>query len=275
MARSQRLRNDDVRAVIRLVREVCELGHDGRAWRVHMLHRLNRLIDACAGVCYLHALPVRPGQLQFHSYVDTGAGPEWDRYIRDANCVPDPVTPAMLKRIGRTCVQSREQLCADRAWYESAYFREVRWPLRMDESLTSLVVLPPSLGPGFSCLGFGRRLGKPQFGRRERTALHLFHTELAELWRTPALDRSGNGNGNGNGTGYPELSRRLRQTLGLLHEGLSEKQVALRLGLSPHTVHDYVKELHRRYGAATTTELVTRTRLAPQFRPKLELADYP
>jgi DNA-binding CsgD family transcriptional regulator len=269
MARSQRLRNADVRAVIRLVREVCELGEDGRAWRLHMLRTLNELIGACAGVCYLHALPIRPGELQFREYLDTGTGPEWERYIRTANCVPDPVTPAMLKRVGRTCVQSREQLCADRDWYESPYFREVRAPLRMDESLTSLVVLPRHIG-GFSCLGFGRTLGMPPFGRRERTALHLFHTELAELWRTPA--RGVNGNGNGNGAAHRDLSPRLRQTLALLHEGLSEKQVALRVGLSPHTVHDYVKELHRRFDAATTTELVVRTRPAPLFRPALALA---
>jgi len=54
------------------------------------------------------------------------------------------------------------------------------------------------------------------------------------------------------------LSSRLRDTLRGLARGLSEKQLAVELRLSPHTVHDYVKALHRHFGVQSRGELLTR-----------------
>ncbi|HUB26738.1 MAG TPA: LuxR C-terminal-related transcriptional regulator [Tepidisphaeraceae bacterium] len=52
------------------------------------------------------------------------------------------------------------------------------------------------------------------------------------------------------------LPPRLRQTLDLLLTGDSEKQIARRLSLSPHTIHDYVKAIYRRFGVGTRAELL-------------------
>ena len=52
------------------------------------------------------------------------------------------------------------------------------------------------------------------------------------------------------------LPPRLRQTLQRLLAGDSEKQIAGRLGVSPHTVHVYVKGLYRHYGASSRGELL-------------------
>src|SRR5439155_5415537 len=52
------------------------------------------------------------------------------------------------------------------------------------------------------------------------------------------------------------LSRRLLQTLALLLEGDAEKQVACKLGLSPNTVHVYVKALYRRFAVNSRGELL-------------------
>ncbi|MGC4030448.1 MAG: LuxR C-terminal-related transcriptional regulator [Tepidisphaeraceae bacterium] len=54
------------------------------------------------------------------------------------------------------------------------------------------------------------------------------------------------------------LPPRLAQTLAGLLAGLSEKQVARDLSLSPHTVHTYVKQLHKRLGVASRGELLAR-----------------
>ncbi len=55
-----------------------------------------------------------------------------------------------------------------------------------------------------------------------------------------------------------DLPPRLRQTLTALLAGDSEKQVALRLQISPHTVHVYVKSLYKRFGVASRGELLAR-----------------
>ena len=54
------------------------------------------------------------------------------------------------------------------------------------------------------------------------------------------------------------LSPRLRQTLERLLAGDSEKQIARHLGLSPHTVHVYVKALYRGFGVSSRGELLAR-----------------
>ena len=54
------------------------------------------------------------------------------------------------------------------------------------------------------------------------------------------------------------LSPRMEQTLRSLLSGDSEKQVAQRLGLSPHTVHVYVKAIYRKYGVSSRGELLAR-----------------
>jgi DNA-binding NarL/FixJ family response regulator len=51
------------------------------------------------------------------------------------------------------------------------------------------------------------------------------------------------------------LSPRMRQTLDRLLAGDSEKEIAARLELSPHTVHVYVKSLYRRLGVSSRGEL--------------------
>jgi DNA-binding NarL/FixJ family response regulator len=52
------------------------------------------------------------------------------------------------------------------------------------------------------------------------------------------------------------LSPRLDQTLQLLLDGQSEKEVANVLGLSTHTVHVYVKQLRRHFQVRTRAELM-------------------
>ena len=59
-------------------------------------------------------------------------------------------------------------------------------------------------------------------------------------------------------TGPVEMSPRLRQTLEYLMDGHSEKQVASLLQISRHTVHVYVKQLHRLFDVRSRAELLSR-----------------
>jgi DNA-binding NarL/FixJ family response regulator len=56
----------------------------------------------------------------------------------------------------------------------------------------------------------------------------------------------------------PKLSPRLDRTLRGLLQGQSEKEIAADVGVSVHTVHEYVKELHRRLGVNSRGELLAR-----------------
>ena len=56
----------------------------------------------------------------------------------------------------------------------------------------------------------------------------------------------------------PPLPPRMKQTLELLIGGAGEKQIARRLSLSQHTVHVYVKALHKGFGVSSRGELLAR-----------------
>lgn len=59
----------------------------------------------------------------------------------------------------------------------------------------------------------------------------------------------------GRGKKVIQCTRRESDVLILLTEGLSNKVIALRLGLSPHTVRDHVCSLMQRHGLSNRVEL--------------------
>jgi DNA-binding NarL/FixJ family response regulator len=54
-----------------------------------------------------------------------------------------------------------------------------------------------------------------------------------------------------------ELSPRLQETLQCLLDGNSEKSIATRLRLSPHTVHGYVKLIYRHFQVKSRAQLLS------------------
>ena len=67
-------------------------------------------------------------------------------------------------------------------------------------------------------------------------------------------------------------SRLLREALGWLRAGHSEKQAAEAMRLSRKSFHKYVRALHCRFGVHTRAELLTRTReLGPGSRLRLRM----
>lgn len=55
-----------------------------------------------------------------------------------------------------------------------------------------------------------------------------------------------------------KLPTRLNQVLIALFDGKSEKEVAARLRISPHTVHEYTRRLHRLLHVNSRGELLAR-----------------
>ena len=56
----------------------------------------------------------------------------------------------------------------------------------------------------------------------------------------------------------PPLAPRLDETLRALMTGASEKQIADDLGVSKHTLHQYVKTLYRRFSVSSRPELMAK-----------------
>ena len=86
----------------------------------------------------------------------------------------------------------------------------------------------------------------------------------ARLWKKDTLDKVRDLSST--------LPPRLQQTLEALQAGCSEKQVSLKLGISKHTVHNYVKALHQRLGVSSRGELLAKqSQSQPSFLPQFSV----
>jgi DNA-binding CsgD family transcriptional regulator len=250
MGRSNRLRLEDVRAAFRLIGGCRDLGGDTEAWRRHALQGLGPLLGArVTNVGEIH-WPRHDGLIRYlHPVVVGFSAEELDilaPVLRKGEANSDPIFAALSGLTGRPVTRTRRQLVDDRAWYRSIAFNEYRRVVGVDQCIDSLY--PLGQDGMFSFIDLHRGLGERAFSSRERSLLHLFHEELGRLIGT-VLARP-------DGMGRAGLSPRLRQTLGCLLEGDSEKQVAARLGLSRPTVHQYVMALYRHFVVSSRAELL-------------------
>lgn len=107
-----------------------------------------------------------------------------------------------------------------------------------------------SCAPGLATIYLFRPSRKSQpFTARHRLLVDLFHKNTCWLYEPDLVLLSSDAR---------DMTPREHQTLELLLNGLSEKQIAGRMGLSHNTVHHYVKALHRHFGVSSRSELLAR-----------------
>jgi len=229
----------DLRAVLRLVNEARDLPRSSLEQAEHLLRGLAKLTSAQVGI---YGEMDSNGQL-FPAF-DFGWTGDAERnvfvaFARGLTGLPcDPALPAFLRRKpDPVMIAARQDLIGDREWYGSAHLQELRRAARLD----AFIYAAWPRTPHFGALALHRAWGDAPFGDRERALVHAVCAECTFL-REPGPLAS--------------LPPRLREVLRLLTQGLSEKQIAGDLGLSAHTVHDYVKALHRRLGVQNRGELL-------------------
>ncbi|MGD8454365.1 MAG: helix-turn-helix transcriptional regulator [Phycisphaerae bacterium] len=261
MARkANRLTLSNVRSVFRLLYEVRDLGVSPIAWRRHMVAGLLRLAGASTGVAAEAVVPDTPGTPRLLGTVIGG--------VKDRRLVA--VYRALVERGGYACdlrregladptntalIRTRPQMAESRAWLHRPDLDPWR-TLNCEHFICSNQYLPSARCVHLVIL---TRSGREQpFNELDRRVVALFHAELGRLWRQGCEE-----------AGVP-LSPALQQTLELLLDGLSEPQIVVRLGLSPHTIHDHVKRLYRRFDVNSRGQLLARLSRTPLSRaPRL------
>jgi len=244
MGKSQCLRLSDVREVFHLLGECRDLELDFHNWQQHMLQRLCRLLRAQLAIggemiwTGPHRMMV---PIHCENYrVSPAKWPEYAEWLKDPRIFINAAVCNFHGLRERQSTRARQHLIDDREFYRCPFFNEILKPGGFDHGMLSRYVLGP--GRRMHEVVLNRDVGEPAFGQRECRMMQLFHEELG-----PAVERS---------LGLIRLAPRLRQTLVALLEGDSEKQAALRLGLSVHTVHEYVTALYRYFGVSSRAELL-------------------
>jgi DNA-binding CsgD family transcriptional regulator len=147
---------------------------------------------------------------------------------------------------------SRDEIWGRAAWYRSHAFREVHEPCGLDDYVFSIAPLPhaPGSRPRASSLWVHRAPDDPAFDDRDRAIIDLLHRELvSHLGRSLA---------SASEPAPSAFSRRQREVLALLLDGLAEKDIASALKRSRATVHEHVLAVYRHYGVTSRAELLAR-----------------
>ncbi len=228
-----RVRTDDVRQLFRLSEE-CREFHDAGERREHFLvtmARLARAPVAIDGLFVMHGAAPRISEVR-----DVGwSGPDRNRIYEHIASNPfghDPLVQSVMERLEGECVvtAARQDAMCTHDWERSELRNELHRPARVDDSLVS--VMRGQTAGEIHAVVLKRAWGELAFDAEDRDLLHLAHTELAWIFRAAPASSP---------WVAAEFSPRERQTLDLLLTGESEKRIAARLGLSGHTVHEYVK----------------------------------
>jgi DNA-binding CsgD family transcriptional regulator len=250
MRKSGRVRFRDVRSAYRLVHDCCDVGHDPKAWPALLVAGVAQLVDAQIGIAaeigFAGSPPVST------SYADMGWSSPKDRDFWANHCLieqnfrEESSFQKFAAFRGRLITRSREQLVADEDWYKSAEFNRNHRTVGMDDRLASSAKVDHS--STLFTLILLRPVNRERFGARERRVVRMFHHEVAgHLGKSLVREAGGF---------FHDLPPRLRRALRYLLEGDSQKQMACRMGLSRHTVHEYVTKLYGHFGIGSRGELM-------------------
>jgi DNA-binding CsgD family transcriptional regulator len=269
------LRSDDVRALLRLSGEVRELGGDPTAWRRHLLVELGRLCGGSLGIAFEHWMPrgisieqagrewgafsytdtpPQPTeQAVFNAHaVDVGFATERDRahyyeHVYEGERLGDPAFASLAAQMQDAdgaltdVTETSRGLVDRRTWARSPFVQESMRGCGMGEYVLSLQFLRPS--QGVVGLYVARPWGEKPFSPRELALVELVHAEIARSLRQSQEAT------------LETLAPRYRRALALLLAGKREKEVADELGLTPATLHQYVKAIYRHFGVSSRAEL--------------------
>jgi DNA-binding CsgD family transcriptional regulator len=266
MADGKQLKLSDVRSVFRLIGEVREMGADPEQWRPHMVRRLQKML-ACDLVISSEIHFKKTGKdLMRVIDIGWGCGAEGETYRifteRDGER-PENYWVMPAEGAAQGAAEGAGMGAADATEPALVPVRPAK-PLYGGQSFILSQYPLPHIG-AVDQLGLHRTSGEQKFSRAEHRLVHLLHVELGRLWRKDALEKAKDPT--------KDLPPRLSQTLHELLQGASEKQIAMKLELSRHTIHNYVKALHQRFQVSSRGELLAKVgrEQKPDFRPKLSI----
>ena len=279
---SERLKLGEVRSVFRLVGEVRELGAEPEKWRPHMVLALRKLMGAEVVVSSeIHFHKVKSTGLMKVFDIGWGCDPEgktWKIHTEREDEKPENFWLAAASAPGVSA--SGGSATASGAGAASSGVNgqkgngnggdeEELIPVKPTENVRGgrYLILSQYALPHAGVvdqLGLHRAWDEQPFEVRHHKLVRLFHVELGRLWKKDAIRRAKDPT--------VALPPRLSQTLNELLAGSSEKQIAHKLELSRHTIHNYVKALHQRFGVSSRGELLALVgSQKASFTPKLSM----
>lgn len=244
-----RITLDDAAQCFDLVNECAELWDDPVAWQDHLTAGIERLAGGCAGT-FAVSRGSESGLEVLEAHVaptDQALRDRFVDYMREGAFAMLPELALIAPRILRdgALVYAQSDLLDRQAYHRSAFYQRYMRAFGIEDALSAVEVQPGGLAIGLSIM---RQCGEPRFSGRDHAVAELVARGVAQRVGSLLATRAH--------VTRSTLSPRLRATLDLLLEGVSEKEAALRLGVKPATAHEYVTALYRHYGVSSRSRLM-------------------
>jgi DNA-binding CsgD family transcriptional regulator len=265
---SGKLHVDQVHQLLRLLNEAREIPAESPQREHYLVSGVARIIGAAVAGVILDTGSVSDGRSQRSAIplfkLDSATLLAPEQLNQAANAL-QPLVLAMVRLTscepGATVTATWHELATERRWCCAAQMMPYLRPRGFGDAMFSAVRLrAPSHVHG---LGLYRGPEDQPFGEEERNLVHVFHAECDGLLRSLT---QGDGGADDDDAVCASLSLRQRQTLALVLSGLSDKEIAGRLGISRYTVNQYTKVIYRHYGVTGRIQLLARLLVQPHAR---------
>lgn len=241
-----------VRAVLLLVRELEDLTPRTEEYNRHLREGILKIVGAAlVGTAATRAVGTENAPVA--EIALSGASTTEDAVVRRPyeadGAFANPMVVELASKLASPdalrVVGTRTQSVDNWHWYSSDYFQQVIRPLGFDDHM--ILMRRARKGSESFVVGVIRDRGGSALSDVDARLLELLDEQLvdSENARAPAYLNLG-------------LPPRQLETCAALLRGLSEKEIADQLSISPHTVHSYVKHIYRRVGARSRSELMAR-----------------
>jgi DNA-binding CsgD family transcriptional regulator len=236
-----------VRDAARLVGEVGEIGRGTEAARRHLIDGLLGLLGCAIGgmahdTGYGRGLKAGIAQATLAGF-DRDIIEVFQAHHTQGSDI-NPFHRAVMRLgdgAGQVFTSTSREIVATADWDGSAWVNEYVRPAHVDHFMGSVRRVGKTACMG---CGFMRAAGDQPFSEEDREVLHLVHVGVGQFFEAPSPRAL--------------LAPRVRDTLDVLVSGATDKEIAAKLGISPHTVRQYVKSILRAYGVSSRAQLIAR-----------------
>lgn len=232
---------------------------------IFIINALLSQLRASAGFLSLSEIDAGKRQFRILRAVDVGM---WapaekasrDAYAKNVDAIPDPFVTEYMARMNTAGGESmrRQDCVTDLDWYESDHYKIFRVRANQDACMYATMPAVDAFAQPFGENYFWtacacRATGEEQFSEQERDwfgqCFFGLGPLLKDVYHAPDQEIDAD---------FAQLPLRLKRVVGCIMNGDSEKEVATKLGLSPHTVHGYIKELYTAMQVRSRAELLVK-----------------
>ena len=254
MGKSQRIRLRDIREIDRLVHECLEFWADPDEWRMHLVRGVTQLTNVQLSSCEHRALSPRDPQGKVVGRASYGWPDERTRNSFLEALDGEPGSDGMPNfEIGvqwlvenNAATMWRGDVVDEPEWHQSRFYQCFFEPAGFIDGMVSIRWDPR---PGhFMMVSLNRLRRDPPFQARQRKLLRLAHHAIMPfVGKRLAIEGQ---------KSVKRLTPRRREALQWLLDGLTESELAERMGISPATAHQYVGELYGHFGVNSRAQLM-------------------